>query len=146
MILVNVFHRIARFLACNYVKGEGCRFWLVIFHYFSLYRLKLMSINKYHFWLLLYTSFIKAEFLAFKKFHLSCLLYNIFGCVTGWLRVVVYKWTSSSADSATLAATNQWFTPYRIWKYSILFRKLSANSSFCIFKTRGIWKLLMKIM
>ena len=40
------FHRIARFVICNYVKGGGSRFWLVIFNYFSLYRLKITSINK----------------------------------------------------------------------------------------------------
>ena len=37
VIHVNVFHRIARFVICNYVKGGGSRFWLVIFNYFSLY-------------------------------------------------------------------------------------------------------------
>ena len=30
----------------NYVKGGGSQFWLVVFNYFSLYRLKTMSINK----------------------------------------------------------------------------------------------------
>ena len=46
VILENVFHRIARFVIYNYVTGGGSRFWLVIFNYFSLYRLKTMSINK----------------------------------------------------------------------------------------------------
>ena len=46
VIHVNVFHRIARFVICNYVKGGQSRFWLVIFSYFSLYQLKTMSINK----------------------------------------------------------------------------------------------------
>ena len=40
VVLVNLFHRIARFGICNYVKGGGGRFWLVIFSYFSLYRRK----------------------------------------------------------------------------------------------------------
>ena len=46
VIHVNAFHRIARFVIYNYVKGGGSRFWLVVFNYFSLYRLKTMSINK----------------------------------------------------------------------------------------------------
>ena len=44
--LVNVFHRITRIVICNYVKGEGSRLWIIIFNYFSPYRLKIMSINK----------------------------------------------------------------------------------------------------
>ena len=46
VILANVFHKIARFVTCNYVKGEGSRFWLNIFNYLSLYRLKIMSVNE----------------------------------------------------------------------------------------------------
>ena len=33
----NLFYKIARFAICNYVKGGGSRFCLVIFNYFSLY-------------------------------------------------------------------------------------------------------------
>ena len=46
VILVNVFYRIARFFICNYVNGRESQFWLVIFNYFLLYRLKIMSINQ----------------------------------------------------------------------------------------------------
>ena len=67
VIHVNVFHRIARFVICNYVKRGGSRFWLVTFNYFSLNRLNTMSINKSadNFQLILFISLQQYSFSIF---------------------------------------------------------------------------------
>ena len=53
-------------MICNYVKGGGSRFWLAIFNYFSLYRLKIMSIDSLK-KLVLYSLFIQSPLLYLSK-------------------------------------------------------------------------------